>query len=239
MKEPFINVDTLIEQTKLLGDMELQAYLSSLNDSQRGQFVAENVAETINAVKAHKQSRFIDLLDQVTGADNSVTSAAYYLARTRDLSSFAKDVDNMTVAQLNVADINDGLSARQHEINEWGNSNKLDTLFFMQILFISLSLIAINAYFFSQGVMSSSFFAFISFSVAFFAVVMLIIRWRFTTVNRDGRYWNKERFPKPASARLISSNVTSNSNTDDSSCSNGGRGGKDSRYDRGERLQTL
>jgi hypothetical protein len=219
MKEPFINVDTLIDQTKLLGDMELQAYLSTLNDSQKSEFMAGNVNEAINAVNDHKSSRFIDLIDQATGADNNVTSAAYYLARTRDLTSFAKDVDEMTVKQLNIKDINAGLAGRQYEINEWANNNKLDTLYFMQILFICLSILAICAYLLSQGILSPSTFTFISYAVAFIAIVMLIIRWRFTRVVRDSRYWHKERFAKPASALKDAPNSTATPSN--SSCSVG------------------
>jgi hypothetical protein len=206
MKEPFMNLDTLIDQTKLLSDMELQAYLLSLNDSQRGEFVAENVKETINAVDSHKAARFTDLIDQATGADNNLTSAAYFLARTRDLASFVNDVDDMTTKQINVANINDGLTTRQHEINEWANSNKLDTLYFMQVLFISLSLVAICAFMLSNGTISSSMFAFISYMIGIIAIVVIILRWRYTRAVRDNRYWSKARFHKPATA--IKTNTT-------------------------------
>jgi len=200
MKEPFVDLDTLIDQTKLLGDMELQAYLASLNDSQKSEFMADNIAETINSVNYHKSSRFTDLIDQATGADNNLTSAAYYLTRTRDLTSFTKDVDDMTVAQLNVKNINKGLAGRQYEINEWANFNKLDTLFFMQVLFISLSLIGISTYFFRNGAITSATYTFIAYAVGLMAILMLIFRWRFTRVKRNHRYWHKERFVKPKSA---------------------------------------
>ena len=203
-----MNLDTLIDQTKLLSDMELQSYLVSLNDSQRGEFVAANVKDTINAVDVHKAARFTDLIDQATGADNNLTSAAYFLARTRDLASFVNDVDDMTTKQINVATINDGLSRRQHEINEWANSNKLDTLYFMQILFVSLSLIAICAFMLSNGTINSSMFAFISYTVGIIAIVMLILRWRYTRAVRDSRYWSKARFHKPSSAVKNISNST-------------------------------
>lgn len=213
MKEPFVDLDTLIDQTKLLSDMELQSYLASLNDSQKTEFMADNIAETIKSVNHHKSSRFVDLLDQATGADNDVTSAAYYLTRTRDLTSFAKDVDNMTVAQLNVKNINKGLAGRQHEINEWANFNKLDTLFFMQVLFISLSFIGISTYFFRNGAITSATYTFIAYAVGLMAILMLILRWHFTRVKRDHRYWHKERFVKPKSAIKAGTGSSSSNST--------------------------
>ena len=217
MKEPFIDLDTLIDQTKLLGDMELQAYLGSLNDSQRSEFMSDNVAETINTVNNQKSARFTDLIDQATGADNNVTSAAYYLARTRDLTSFTKDVDDMTVAQLNVRSVNKGLAGRQHEINEWANFNKLDTLYFMQVLFISLSFVSLSIFFYKNGAISPPVFSFICYSVGIMALLMLILRWRFTRVKRDHRYWHKERFVKPKSAMKDSGSANFSTN---STCQN-------------------
>jgi len=195
MKEPFVNLDTLIQQTSLLSDMELQAYLANLSDSQKTEFVGENVVGAVDSVKQQKSSKFNDLFDQMIGADNNVTSAAYYIARTRDLTDFAKDVDDVMVKQLNSADINAGLASRQNEINEWANFNKLDTLYIMQILFVSLSFVGILAYLLSTGSIGHPLFAFLSYSIAAVSVLMLIIRWRYTNVARDGRYWHKARFP--------------------------------------------
>lgn len=195
MKEPFVNLDTLIQQTGLLSDMELQAYLASLSDSQKTDFVGSNVVGAINSVKAQKASKFNDLFDQMIGADNNVTSAAYYIARTRDLTDFAKDVDDLMVKQLNATDVNAGLASRQHEINDWANFNKLDTLYIMQILFVSLSFVGILAYLLSIGTIGHALFAFLSYSIAAVSILMLIFRWRYTNVARDGRYWHKARFP--------------------------------------------
>jgi hypothetical protein len=195
MKEPFVNLDELIDQTKLLSDMELQAYLASLSETQKTEFVGGNVVGAIDSVKAQKSSKFNDLFDQMVGADNSVTSSAYYIARTRDLTDFAKDVDDVMVKQLKSTDVNAGLASRQHEINEWANFNKLDTLYIMQILFVSLSFIGILAYLLSNGSIGHSLFAFLSYSIAAVSILMLILRWRYTKVARDGRYWHKARFP--------------------------------------------
>ena len=202
MKEPFVNLDVLIQQTALLSDMELQSYLASLSESQKTDFVGSNVIGAVNSVKAQKSSKFNDLFDQMIGADNNVTSTAYYIARTRDLTDFAKDVDDMMVNQLNATDVNAGLATRQNEINEWSNFNKLDTLYIMQILFVSLSFVGILAFLLSNGSISQALFTFVTYFVAAIAILMLIVRWRYTNVARDGRYWHKAKFQKQPSVSV-------------------------------------
>ena len=198
MKEPFINIDTLIEQTKLLGDMELQAYLSSLSESDRREFVMANVGETLREVDKSKSSRFNELFDQAIGADNNVVSAAYYVTRTRDLSTLARGVDDLAVKHINVAQINGDLVNRQNEINEWSNSNKLDTLYIIQLSFVCLSLIGILAALLSMGIITRTPFLAVSALLLVVVLIVIIIRWRYTSVVRDEQYWNKMKFkPNP------------------------------------------
>jgi hypothetical protein len=194
MKEPFVTIDTLIDQTKIIGDMELQAYLTSLGNSQKTDFINSNISDTINAVSTSKVSKYTDMMDQATGADNNITSAAYYLARTRDLTDLAKDIDTATQSQLSASVLNHGLSLRQHEINEWANSNKLDTLYFLQILFISLSLVGFLAFLVSNGLIGQGLFTFLAYTIGIIAALVLLLRWRYTNVKRDSRYWHKARF---------------------------------------------
>jgi F0F1-type ATP synthase assembly protein I len=196
MKERFVDINTLIDQTKLLSDMELQAYLSSLSQSQKGDFMASNVRETINAVNKQKTAKFTDLMDQVTASDNNVTSTAYYIYRTKDLKDFANDVDMMTSKQIKTAEINKEVTQRQNEINEWSNFNKLDTLYFLQILFICLSFVGILIFLMSNGYINSSVFTIITYMIAVIAAVMLVLRWRYSRYSRNGRYWHKLDFGK-------------------------------------------
>jgi len=196
MKEQFVDVASLINQTQVLSDMELQAYLASMNTSDRSDFTASNVADAINSVKAVKQQRFNDMTDQVAGADNNITAAAYYLARTQDLKNMAGDIDEVAIKQLTTSDINTDLAGRQYEINEWANFNKLDTLFFMQVLFICLTFISGILFLKSSNLISSYLFTLLSFLAALLAIFTLVTRSRKTSVQRDSRFWHKMRFPK-------------------------------------------
>jgi hypothetical protein len=197
MKEPFVTASTidLNTQTQVISDMALNSYLSSLNPSQNTAFLAGNASSALAAVNNAKDKTYGDTMDLLTGADNSITSAAYYLSRTRDLADATEQIDQANLSQLDASQINAGLSQRQTEINEWANRNKLDTLYFMQVLFISLSLTGFLAFLSSNGYISGSLFRFVSYIIGILAVIVLILRWRYTYVARNARYWHKARFP--------------------------------------------
>ena len=190
-----MDVGALISQTQVLSDMELQAYLASLSSSQQSDFTASNVADAINSVKTVKQQRYNDMADQVAGADNNLTAAAYYLARTQDLKNMAGDIDEVAIKQLITSDVNHDLAGRQYEINEWANFNKLDTLFFMQVLFVCLTFVSGMLFLKSNNLITPSLFTLLAFLAAFLGAFTLITRARTTSVMRDSRYWHKMRFP--------------------------------------------
>jgi len=178
--------------SNVLADMELQSYLAS----QKGSAAAAlNAQSAFTAVDAAKKLHFTDITNQIEGADNSITNAAYYLARTHDLKNMTTDVDNETIKQLNVSEVNYGLAKRQYEINEWANWNKLDTLYFMQILFLTLTFIAVLVFFLSRNMIPPILFYTLISIASFLAIACLILRARYTNVIRDSRYWHKARFP--------------------------------------------
>ena len=148
----------VIADTQALSDLELQSYLAGLNTDQTAALIADNIDTIKRQVSAVKATNFTNANQQLVTADNGITSAAYYLLRTHDLQQLATDVNNLTTKQATEISINKELANRQYEINEWSNSNKMDTLYFV-----------------------------------------LLWRWRFTAVKRDGTYWNKQRWGQPSS----------------------------------------
>ena len=198
MREPFIDVNNLITDLQSLSDLELKAYLGTLSTNQAAAFTSANKDAAVAAVTASKATNYTNASNMLLGADNSVTSAAYYLLRTQDLTNLASDVNEVTTKQVTENTINKQLADRQYEINEWSNSNKLDTLFFLQILFISLTLTAVFLFLMQNGLLPYYLFGLFSFLTVAFAVIVLIYRARFTAVKRDGRYWNKQKWGQPS-----------------------------------------
>jgi hypothetical protein len=175
-------------------DIEMTTFLNNMSDSQRSTYAGGNMMTALNRVKAAKLDRFQYMAEDLTGADNNITSTAYYVQRAADMTQMANDINSVATKQLSASTINTGLIGRQEEINQWANSNKLDTLFFLQILFITLTFISTMVFLNSNGLISSYFLNLWIVLAGFFAVYVLITRARKTQIMRDGRYWSKMRF---------------------------------------------
>ena len=183
-----------ISNAKTTADFELSSYLSQMSAGDKADYAGQNAMQALNRIKALKQDRFTYLSEDLKGADNNLTSTAYYITRTNDLKDMATDIDSVASRQLAVSDINAGVTLRQGEINEWANENKLDTLYFLQVLFISLTFISSLMFIKSKGLISSYLLNLCIVLVGAFAVFVLITRARYTNVRRNPRYWNKMRF---------------------------------------------
>ena len=183
-----------LSNTAESADIAMTTFLNSMSEAERGLFAGQLTGAAINSVEADKNDRFQYLSQDLTGADNNLTSTAYYVQRTKDLTDMASDIDKVAAKQVSTSEINTGLIGRQEEINQWSNNNKLDTLFFLQVLFITLTFISSMVFLNSNGYISSYLLNLWIVLASFFAVFVLITRARKTSVMRDGRYWNKMRF---------------------------------------------
>jgi hypothetical protein len=196
MKEPFTNLDTLIQQTKLFSDLELQAYLASLSDTDRQAYVSNNINTIVSEIGVNKQNNFNNVFNQIKYADNNITNANKYINRVSDYTQVANDIDIITQKNLELNTINTGVLNRQVEINEWSSFNKLDTLYVLQVLFIGLTVISILTYLMLKGLIESSTLKFISYTIGIVVIVMIALRWRYTSLSRNKRYWHKAEFPR-------------------------------------------
>ena len=178
MKESFINISTLTDDVSALGDMDLQDYLSSLSNSS-SEFTQANVQNTLNSVASKKQDAF---------------SGAYSTTQTRNISNTAQGIDKILQDKLETTQQNANSVGRQYEINEWSNFNKLDTLYFMQVLFICITFVTVMMFLKVRGFITSYLFILFSVIAGLIAVAALILRARYTSVVRDNRYWHKARF---------------------------------------------
>ena len=193
-----MSLSNAISQAQQTADLEMTAYLSQMSDTERGTYAGANSGAALNKVLGAKSDRFNYLSEDLMSADNNITSTAYYIARTQDLTQMAGDINTVTEKQLATSDINTGVVARQNEINEWANQNKLDTLFFLQILFISLTFLSVLVFFKSSGLISDYLLNLFFVLTAALSVFVLITRAKFTYGDRDSRYWHKNRFPGPS-----------------------------------------
>jgi hypothetical protein len=101
---------------------------------------------------------------------------------------------NMLRMQSDTLNTDNSSEKRQYEVNEWSANNKLDTLFFYQILLISLTLTAPLLYLNKNGLISSTVFYGVTGLLAIAVILTLIVRYQYTVGSRDLRYWNRRRF---------------------------------------------
>jgi hypothetical protein len=196
MKEPFTNLDDLIQKTKLFSDLELQAYLASLSDTDRQSYVTNNISTIVGEIGLNKQNNYSNVFNQIQYADSNIINANTYLNKVADYTNVANEIDTITNKNLQKNSINTGVLDRQVEINEWSNFNKLDTLYVLQVLFIGLCAVCILAYLMLQGLISPYLFKFISYTIGLIVLVMIALRWRYTSLSRNKRYWHKAEFPR-------------------------------------------
>jgi len=204
MREGFtsLSVAQLASATQQLADIQFQQYIAA-----NPGFASAQVTNAMNIIKPDKINAYSSAMDAVTGVDNSLTSTIDYYARTDSLQNLATNIQNATADQISASTVNAGLVKRQAEINEWSNFNKLDTLYFMQLMFIILTFIIIFSFLKTNGFISNALFILLSSVLGIIAIIVLILRARFTNINRDSRYWHKNRFPSEAGSSNNSKDV--------------------------------
>ena len=148
-------------------------------------------ANTTNIVTNINQAETNSLFQSLNAAEqNSNTGLTYgaYLSRNLSLRNVAEDMRKENER------VNNGAKdtySRQAEINEWAAQNKMDTLFFLQLLFIYFSVIVVSLFLRQSGLLPNA----VLYIVAGLGLLILIgVLWNrasYTTNSRDKRYWNR------------------------------------------------
>lgn len=102
---------------------------------------------------------------------------------------------------------NNDIAERQAKLNEYAYQNKMDTLFFFQILLISLLILAIFAYGSTLGFFSTALVLYIALILLFLNIVLLIGRTAYTNNQRDPDIWSRRRFSMEQPVASAGSNV--------------------------------
>jgi hypothetical protein len=169
---------------------------------------------------AYQQQRIGQIVNDITGRKQSAFQKAQIdLGRYMDMHhnvNFYKtrstDIDTITGAMLqnnnnlmgNIVHDKD-LSKRQFEINEWYNYNKLETLFYLQLVFMCSMAASIVMYLTKRGTVSVGVAVIIYSLLALTVVVVGGYRYFFTENTRDVKLWHRRYFastpPAPTPAK--------------------------------------
>lgn len=171
--------------------IEYQAagYDFSLLAGQRGSSAQTQQLEA--QVNDYNNSEFKNVFSPSLNTATSAINTGRLVGRNSTIS----DISQQLIAQ-NKETQNTYLNAkdtytRQGEINEWQAQNKLDTLFFLQILFVYFSIVVILLYLRQAKMLSNSG---VYWTVGVLLVIVIGILWNrvsYTNMSRDSRYWNR------------------------------------------------
>lgn len=156
----------------------------------KAQTVLQDLA-TQNRMKFQKA--FNDLGKHFDMEDSTIS----YSNRNQDVINQNNHSLNQLNTSANSIKYNKDLSRRQVEINEWYYQDKLETLFFMQIFFMSMLSMSIIFYFRKASLITSRFSGYLTFILLLIVAITCFYRYFYTNQLRDSRWWYKRRFAKP------------------------------------------
>jgi hypothetical protein len=156
--------------------------------SSAGVLSAADQTMLINNIKTAETNNFLQNMNASDGASNNMLTYGVMLSRNKTIEDIASD---LTRKNENSANGSKDTYIRQGEINEWQAQNKLDTLFFLQTLFLFFTLMVVLMFLRRYGIVTTGIIWMIGGLFTFILVGILWNRASYTFNSRDPRYWNR------------------------------------------------
>lgn len=186
------NLQSLTDATRNVQDAQYIRALQGMTPEQRTTYFANQKTQFVDNLLNEREAAFQKTYTDMIKNTNVQHSLLYYMARNSDVDEIGKQLDNKNKATVNTATYNKQLAERQYEINEWTNSNKQDTLFIFQLLFITLLIASLFAFLQRLGYFSNWLFSAITGLLLFVVAATIANRANYTNRIRDKRYWNRK-----------------------------------------------
>jgi hypothetical protein len=186
-----------IEPTLLFQDLEKIQFSENLrkNPEDYAAFVNERVDQMSDEAFNRKRTAFqkaqIDLARYMDMDHN----ANFYRTRNADLERVQTKIaqnNNRIASQIGSDKDN---SKRQYEINDYFYHNKLETLFFLQLFFISMLLLAIILYGQKTDLITGTMSGLLTVLLLLVVLITGVYRYTYTNRTRDKRLWHRRYFP--------------------------------------------
>jgi hypothetical protein len=181
-------------------DLERMKFAQNLrqNPAEYNSYVNDRISSISNEIFNRKRTAFqkahIDLARYMDMDHN----ANFYKSRSSDVDRLTSEISANNQRIVQELERDKDLSKRQFEINEWYNSNKLETLFFLQLFFISILLMVVIIYYQKSGSLSGQMAGLLTAVLGAIVVITGVYRWYYTKNTRDPRLWNRRSFGKIA-----------------------------------------
>lgn len=176
-----------------LGDDPCRTYIEASADK----FLKNQMDRKDNAMAAARAAA-----QRVMDADRNSSVALIRSQNLYDSTGFINTINNSLTKNY---DYDNDVSRRQFEINEYHYHNKLDTLFFLQLLFITVLIMAILIYFTRRGTLTPKMTGILTAVLAVVLILVAVSRYFYTNRIRDRRLWHRRYFQKEKTPQTYAS----------------------------------
>ena len=177
-----------------LQETDMMNSLSKLSGAELTSYINTNKASLENRVIAEHSDTFQKVYNDMIRSSDTANNIMYYYVRNKDLDNLQTAMLTKTTQEADAAAFDNQTAKRQFEVNEWTVGNKQDTLFFLQLLLITFTLMVCMIYLQKLQILPPIVYNSITGVIAFVILITLIVRARYTANYRDKRYWNRRRF---------------------------------------------
>ncbi len=161
----------------------------SLDTSLLGQTTATlNDTSMKQSIYNSENTNMINAVNMAETNSSGALTYGMYLNRNKTIADTAVE---LTAQNKTIKNGSSETSARQGEINEWASQNKLDTLFFLQTLFLYLMSYIVITYMWRYGLLPGSTYYWVLAILTLIIVGIFLNRYLYTSKIRDNRYWNR------------------------------------------------
>lgn len=158
------------------------------------EFVTQRIAEITNDAGLRKQNALETTYEYLyRTADMDQTSAAF-AARSNNIQTVKDFIQSYNEQLSNTNKYDEQASKRQFEINEYYYHNKLETLFFLQLFFISGLIMAILIYLNNRGFLTTMMTGTATLLLFLMVLFVGVTRYFYTKRTRDNRLWHRRYF---------------------------------------------
>ena len=158
------------------------------------QFQQQNINAIVSDITSRKQSAFQKAQIDLGRYMDMHHNVNFYKTRSGDVDNITDAIlqNNQKIATLIKQDNMN--SRRQFEINEWYNYDKLETLFFLQVVFMASLAVAIVMFWTKKGMITVGL-AGVLYGILGLGVVGIgLYKYFYTEGARDVKLWHRRRF---------------------------------------------
>jgi hypothetical protein len=179
-----------------LQDIEKVQFLQTLqaDPAQYSAYIQDKSGRILSETVDTKRASFVKVSGDMARMMDMDHNSLAAMIRTEDLSKTQEFIIKEQQRQEDVLVMNEQMTRRQSEINNWYYENKRETLFILQLVLIVMLSIVVTLSLSTYGYVTQQ--GANTLMAGFIAVGGLtwVYRWYYTTYLRDPRYWNQRRF---------------------------------------------